>query len=374
MAGIYLHIPFCKQACHYCDFHFSTSARHREPMTAAIGRELRLRTAYLEGRTVETIYFGGGTPSVLDTAAIEGLLDTIYAHYTMAETPEITLEANPDDLTRAKLDELAATRINRLSIGIQSFSEADLRYMNRAHGAEEAARCVGWAHAAGFDDLSIDLIYGSPTTSHAQWADNLARAAALGVPHVSSYCLTVEPGTALARFVQRGTARPVDDDHAAAQFDTLLAWAAREGYEHYEISNFARPGRYARHNTNYWRGIPYLGVGPSAHSFNGESRQWNVAHNAQYLKALEADQVPAERELLSPDDRYNEYVLTSLRTMWGAERQRLAAFGPQYLAHFERELRPHLRARHAEATPTGYRLTASGKLLADRIAGDLFTS
>ena len=372
MAGIYLHIPFCKQACHYCDFHFSISARHRGPMVEAILQELAMRTDYLGSAPVETIYFGGGTPSVLATAEIERLLEAVYAHYTVIDTPEITLEANPDDLTRAKLDELAATRINRLSIGIQSFSEADLRYMNRAHNAAEAAQCVAWAQAAGFDNLTIDLIYGSPTTSHAQWAENLARTAALGVPHVSSYCLTVEEGTALANFVARGQARPVDDEHAATQFDMLLEWATREGYDHYEISNFARPGRYARHNTNYWHGVPYLGVGPSAHSFDGTSRQWNVAHNAKYIKALSSAELPAEREALTPDDRYNEYVLTSLRTMWGSERARLLQFGSKYAAHFEQQLQSYLKSGHAEPTPTGYRLTQSGKLLADRIAGDLF--
>ena len=372
MAGIYLHIPFCKQACHYCNFHFSTSARHRDTMVDALVRELELRTDYLRGATVSTIYFGGGTPSVLDTAEIERLLSTIYRRYPVVPAPEITLEANPDDLTRAKLDALAATRINRLSIGIQSFSEADLRFMNRAHDAAEAARCVRWAQAVGFDDLSIDLIYGSPTTSHAQWADNLARTAALGVPHVSSYCLTVEPDTALAHFVKKGKARPVDEEHAAAQFEALLAWAGREGYEHYEISNFARPGRYARHNTNYWRGVPYLGVGPSAHSFDGESRQWNVAHNANYTAALGEDRLPAEREALSDDDRYNEYVMTSLRTMWGSERARLTAFGATYLQHFETAIYPYLQNHHAERIDDHYRLTNSGKLLADRIASDLF--
>ena len=372
MAGIYLHVPFCKQACHYCNFHFSTSARHRDTMVDALVRELEMRTAYLDGAPVETVYFGGGTPSVLDTAEIERLLGAVYAHYPVAADPEITLEANPDDLSRAKLDELAATRINRLSIGIQSFSEADLRYMNRAHGAAEAARCVGWAQAVGFTNLSVDLIYGSPTTSHAQWADNLARTAALGVPHVSSYCLTVEPDTALDHFVRKGSARPVDEEQAAAQFEALLAWAEREGYAHYEISNFARPGRYARHNTNYWRGVPYLGIGPSAHSFDGTSRQWNVAHNAQYTNALAAGTLPAERELLSTDDRYNEYVMTSLRTMWGSDRARLAQFGEAYLPHFERQLQPYLRARHARLQDDHYRLTTSGKLLADRIASDLF--
>ena len=341
-------------------------------MVAAIGRELALRAPYLNGAPVETIYFGGGTPSVLDTAEIEGLLDTVYALFPVVAQPEITLEANPDDLSRAKLDELGATRINRLSIGIQSFSEADLRYMNRAHNAAEAARCVTWARAVGFDDLSIDLIYGSPTTSHAQWADNLARTADLGVTHVSSYCLTVEPDTALAHFVRKGTARPVDEAHAAAQFETLLDWAARADFAHYEISNFARPGHYARHNTNYWRGVPYLGVGPSAHSFDGHSRQWNVAHNAQYLTALVTDTIPAERETLSADDRYNEYVMTSLRTMWGSDRARLAAFGERYLPYFERHIQPYLRTNHATLADNHYRLTNTGKLLADRVASDLF--
>ena len=372
MAGIYLHIPFCKQACHYCNFHFSTSLRHRAEMVDALVRELTLRQVYLRDAPVETIYFGGGTPSVLRPAEIERLLSTIRDNYGVVKDPEITLEANPDDLDPARLAGWVDTDINRLSIGIQSFSEEDLRFMNRAHNAEEAARCVGWAQAAGFDNLTVDLIYGSPTTSHAQWAENLRRVAALGVPHVSSYCLTVEPDTALDYFVKKGKAQPVDEEHAALQFEQLLTWAAEQGYEHYEISNFALPGRYARHNTNYWKGVPYLGAGPSAHSFDGGSRQWNVAHNAQYLTALAEDRIPAEREVLTPDQRYDEYILTSLRTMWGSERARIEAFGPTYWTHFQRAAATYLDAGHLTTDGLSYRLTGSGKLLADRIAMELF--
>ena len=370
LAGIYLHVPFCKQACHYCDFHFSTSLRYRERMVAALIRELELRQREWQDHTIDTIYFGGGTPSMLRTDEITQLLDRMRDLATVAPDAEITLEANPDDLTEAKLAELAATGVNRLSIGIQSFYEEDLRFFNRAHNAEEAERCVRWARAAGFENLTIDLIYGSPSTPDDHWRANLDRAFALDVPHLSCYCLTVEEGTALAHFVKTGRAQPVDEDRAARHFDLLLEQTAAAGYEQYEISNFARPGWYSRHNSAYWTGTPYVAIGPSAHGFDGTRRYWNVRHNARYMTAIETGELPQEIETLSMDDRYNEYVLTALRTKWGVTQERLRMFGAEQ--HFLQLAQPYLEAGKMERTGDAYRLTAAGKFLADGIAAVLF--
>ena len=370
MAGIYLHIPFCKQACHYCDFHFSTSLRYRERMVEALLWELELRHDYLAGQTIETIYFGGGTPSLLPAADIERLLNAIGERFSVAEGAEITLEANPDDLTEARLAELAASPVNRLSIGLQSFDAEDLRFFNRAHSAEEAARCLELALRHGFADLSVDLIYGSPTTSDATWHDNLQRILDYRVPHLSCYCLTVEPNTALEKFVRNGTARPVEEEQAARQFEYLLEWSEAAGYEQYEISNFARDERYSRHNTAYWLGKHYLGIGPSAHSFDGVSRSWNVSNNALYMKHLENGGPYRETEHLSATERYNEYLMTALRTRWGVDLQRIRTMG--FEEQFLRDSQAFLQRGHLERHADLYRLTGSGKLLADGIAAQLF--
>ena len=339
-------------------------------MVDALLRELELRRVEIADSTVETIYFGGGTPSLLAAADIDRLIQKIASLATVTSDVEITLEANPDDLTEAKVAQLAATRVNRLSIGIQSFFEEDLRFFNRAHTAEEAEICVQRAQRAGFDNLTIDLIYGSPTTDDDRWRANLERAFALDVPHLSCYCLTVEEGTALHHFVRTGRAQPVDEARAARQFDLLLEMTTAAGYEQYEISNFARPGAYSRHNSAYWTGTPYVGIGPSAHGFNGQQRYWNVAHNAQYMTQIEAGELPQELEVLSADDRYNEYVLTALRTRWGVTMERLHAFGA--VAHFAQLAQPYLEAGKMELTDGAYRLTAQGKFLADGIAAALF--
>lgn len=374
MAGLYLHIPFCKQACHYCNFHFSTTLRSKPAMVEALLRELELQRDYVKGETLRSIYFGGGTPSLLSLEELTRLFEAIYAWYPVAGDAEITLEGNPDDLTREKLNDLRAyTPVNRLSIGIQSFFDEDLVWMNRAHRAEHARHCLRDAAAAGFQDLTIDLIYGAPTTPDENWAENVRIALSEGIPHLSCYCLTVEEGTALDHFVKKGKAEPVDEERAARQFGYLQDQMEAAGYEHYEISNFALPGRYARHNSSYWRGEPYLGVGPSAHSYNGESRQWNVANNARYLRALNEGDVPFEREMLTPTQRYNEYVMTGLRTIWGCEEQRLAAFGDPWASHFRQLVQPFLdKGTVALAAGDRYVLTRAGKLLADQIASDLF--
>ncbi len=373
MAGLYLHIPFCKQACHYCNFHFSTNLRNKPALVQALLHELDLQRHYLGGATLQSIYLGGGTPSLLDQRELALLFEKIYALHSVAGDAEITLEANPDDLSAEKLaDWRAYTPINRLSIGIQSFFEADLQWMNRAHNAAQSRQCLADAAAAGFDDLTVDLIYGAPVTTDEHWAENLRIALNAGIPHLSCYCLTVEEGTALAHFVRKGTAAPVDEEKAARQFEYLQDAAAANGYEHYEISNFARPGRYARHNSSYWKGESYLGVGPSAHSFDGGSRQWNVANNARYMRALAAGELPFEREQLTPAQRYNEYVMTGLRTSWGCEQAKLAAFGAPYADYFAASVERFIENGTVERLEHGYRLSRSGKILADRIAAELF--
>ncbi len=372
MAGLYFHIPFCKQACHYCNFHFSTSLRYKSEMVAALIRELELRLDYLPQRKLSSVYFGGGTPSLLTAAELAQIFTAIQKHFQIDADAEITLEANPDDLNASTLKELAASPINRLSIGIQSFSETDLRYMNRAHNAQEALQCIDMAQREGFEQLTVDLIYGAPTTSDEQWAENLARTLAFGIPHLSCYALTVEPNTALDHFIKKGKAAPVEEEKAARHFEYLVATTTGQGYQHYEISNFALPNRYARHNTSYWQGEAYLGIGPSAHSFDGKSRQWNRAHNAQYLKAIAADTLLFEREELTTAQRYNEYLLTGLRTMWGVQIDKIAAFGESYQQYFLQQAQAFLDQDQMLVESGQYRLSNAGKLLADRIAMELF--
>lgn len=375
MPGIYLHIPFCKQACYYCNFHFSTTLRQKDAMVEAILLELELQREYLGGQPLSSIYFGGGTPSLLDLKSLELIFEKIHQLHPVLPDAEITLEANPDDLTTEKLHDLRQyTPVNRLSIGIQSFADADLQWMNRAHNARHARTCLDNALAAGFQDLTIDLIYGAPTTPDAQWAENLRIAFDYDVPHLSCYCLTVEEGTALGTFVRKGQQPAVDEERAAAQFEYLIGATAAQGYEHYEISNFAKPGRYARHNSSYWRGEPYLGIGPSAHSFNGESRQWNIANNALFIKSLAEGKVPYEREILTPAQRFNEYMMTALRTMWGVEATVVQAFGEPFAGHFQQAVQPFLASGVIDKTDGKYKLTQVGKLLADKVSMELFIS
>ena len=373
MPGIYLHIPFCKQACHYCNFHFSTSLKQKDAVIDAMLRELELRQGYLPERELDSIYFGGGTPSLLDEAELMRFFEAIGRHFTIKPDAEITLEANPDDLSQEKLLALRRTPINRLSIGIQSFFEEDLRFFNRAHDAHEARACLENALAAGFPNLTIDLIYGAPTTTDAHWGKNLELAFSYQIPHISSYALTVEERTALHHFVKTGKVAPVDEEKAARQYEYLMASMRAQGYVHYEISNFARPGYFARHNSSYWKGEPYLGLGPSAHSYDGESRQWNVANNGRYLQALREGRLDFfEVEHLTPAQRYNEYVMVGLRSIWGVELSKLRAMGAGFEAHFTEYLQPFLRNGQAERRGDTICLTDAGRLLADGIAADLF--
>ena len=373
MAGIYLHIPFCKKACHYCDFHFSTSWKYKKEMLEAIHKELRLQVGYLGDQRIETIYFGGGTPSVLEPEEIRGLTDEIGQLFPIGATPEITLEANPDDLNATKVKGLKQTGINRFSIGIQSFFEEDLRWMNRAHTAAEAESCIMRVQDAGFENITLDLIYGYPLLTNDKWISNINRVIALQVPHVSAYSMTVEPRTALASFIKKGKQSPMNDSQSVDQFQMLIEKLQDAGFEQYEISNFAKQGRYSKHNSNYWKGVHYLGVGPSAHSFNGETRQWNIANNAQYITSLAHGTLPAETELLSTRDRVNEYIMTSLRTVWGMNLNKIVVdYGYDYRHYIENALEEFLQKELVVNTDDIITLTSGGKLLADHIASELF--
>ena len=372
MSGIYIHIPFCKQACHYCNFHFSTSLKYKSEMIAAILKEIDLQKSYLPNKKLDTIYFGGGTPSLLDEQDLGLLFEKINQIYEVADDAEITLEANPDDLTLEKLRMLKSTPINRLSIGVQSFAEEDLKFMNRAHNAAEAKSCIQNAQQMGFDNLTVDLIYGSPTTSDAQWESNVQQLMDFQIPHLSCYCLTVEPKTALGHFVKNGKVKPVDEEQSAHQFEMLMQMMQTNGYDHYEISNFAKPQHHARHNSNYWFGKSYLGIGPSAHSFDGKTRQWNVANNAKYLRALKENQLDFEKEILSPEQQYNEYVMTSLRTMWGADFEKIKIWGEDFLHHFSQKTDFFIQNKTVVRKGRFFILTKKGKLLADNIAMELF--
>lgn len=372
MSGIYLHIPFCKQACHYCDFHFSTSMGTKEKTVEAIARELELRKDYLQGQEVKTIYFGGGTPSLLTQPELQLLLQTIKKQFIVSDDAEITLEANPDDLNPEKLQELKAAGINRLSIGLQSFHEPHLQLMNRAHNATESLQCVKDAQAAGFDNITVDLIYGIPAPDHSIWLNDLKTLFSLNVQHVSCYALTIEPDTALGRWSKKGKFKPSEDDFTAQQFEILLEQMAQHGFVQYEISNFCKPGYESKHNSNYWRGVHYLGVGPSAHSFNGHSRQYNVANNRKYIEALAQQTIPAEVENLTIAEQANDYLLTTLRTTWGCD---LALMRSNYSYDVLSEHKLYLQELQQKELATIQEgvlyLTDKGKLLADQITLDL---
>ena len=369
---LYIHIPFCRQACHYCDFHFSTNLSRKSALVNALCAEIGLRKAYLPGPELETIYFGGGTPSLLTEPELRQILDTIHANFAVSPTAEITLEANPDDLTPETLTRLRRYA-NRLSIGIQTFDEATLRWMNRAHTATEAETVVRLAREAGFDNLSVDLIYGIPNRPESLWTTDLQKVLALNVPHLSAYALTIEPDTAFGRWEKTGKLPPADEDVAAGQFEELTKVLTSAAYEHYEISNFAKIGQYARHNTAYWQRRPYLGIGPSAHSYNGRSRQHNVANNTRYVAAIERGTIPAIVEELTTADQVNDYLLTGLRTQWGCSVAELDALLNADFTHTQaRDLSTLYTSGWLVRTDGRLYLTESGKLFADRVASTLF--
>ncbi|ERJ58409.1 radical SAM family heme chaperone HemW [Sphingobacterium paucimobilis] len=371
---IYFHIPFCKQACHYCDFHFTTSLKYKEDLLLALHKELAVRSHYIEDRRIHSIYFGGGTPSILEASEIQQIIDQVARHFDIDSQAEITMEANPDDLTSEKTNALRQTSINRFSIGIQSFFEEDLLWMNRAHNAQEADTAIKRVQDAGFENITCDLIYGYPLLSDEKWSSNMNKLIQLEVPHISSYAMTVEQRTALAHQIKSGKTPAILDEQAEVQMQMLMETLTSHGYEHYEISNFAKNGRYAIHNTNYWKGKHYLGIGPSAHSYNGVSRSWNIANNAKYMAALQDNTSYQEVEQLTLLDSYNEYIMTSLRTMWGVELREIEErFGTDLQSHFVREIALFVEQQKVQSEPNGsYKLTREGKLFADFIASELF--
>ncbi|MFS4493251.1 radical SAM family heme chaperone HemW [Maribacter sp. 2308TA10-17] len=372
MAGIYIHIPFCKQACHYCDFHFSTSMGKKEAMVSALRKELELRKDEFKDEPVETIYFGGGTPSVLTSEEINSIIQSVYENYKVSENPEITLEANPDDLSKNQIIELSKSPINRLSIGIQSFYEEDLKLMNRAHNAQEAKNCIREA-TKHFDNISIDLIYGIPEMTNERWIQNIEKALSFGVPHISSYALTVEPKTALASFIQKGLIKNVEDEVAQEHFNILLEKMEAAGFESYEISNFGKPGYFSKNNTAYWQQKKYIGIGPSAHSYDGERRGWNINNNPKYIKSLEKNQLPIEIETLSTTDKYNEYLMTGLRTIWGVSLIKVKEeFGKQYHKYLLQQADKYVDEQLLFIYGDKLIATKKGRFLADGIAADLF--
>ncbi len=387
MSGIYLHIPFCKQACHYCDFHFSTSFKKKDAIINAIATELILRKEEIN-TPIETVYFGGGTPSVLSTEELAYLLSVVRQNYKLIDNPEVTLEANPDDLsslidnTESIFQQYKNIGINRLSIGIQSFFQDDLLLMNRAHNANEAIDCLKEA-SKFFDNITIDLIYGMPNMSNEKWLENIKTALSFGINHISSYALTVEPKTALSSLIAKGKITAPKDDVAHDHFKILVNSLEDNGFVHYELSNFGKPNYFSKHNTSYWKGKSYLGVGPSAHSFNGMQRSWNISNNSKYIQEIQNSILPIERETLSVNDRYNEYIMTGLRTIYGVSLLKVEKdFGKKYLHHLTQLAQKFIDqgllmisgdVNSKNGTPnTIMRTTQKGKFLCDGIASDLF--
>jgi len=373
MAGIYLHIPFCKQACNYCDFHFSTSMKTKVDFVQAIIQEIELRKCVFANEFISSVYFGGGTPSILSKEELDTIFEKLYKSFTIDADAEITLEANPDDLTFEKLQQLKDSPVNRLSIGVQSFRDEDLKYMNRAHTAIEALNSIKMAQDAGFQNITIDLIYGTPGMSNVDWKYNLRKSFALNIPHISSYALTVEEKTPLYYQILKKNLGPVDEQQSADQFKILIAEMLRHGYEQYEISNFCKDNSYSKHNSSYWKKDHYLGLGPSAHSYFGNLRMWNVSNNVKYIKALSTSKLPLVKENLNPQDMYNEYVMTSLRTKWGCSLIEIEKdYSMSFSHYFKAQIKSHEMNGYIIENKGVYKLSETGKLIADRITSDLF--
>jgi len=387
LPGIYIHIPFCKQACNYCNFHFSTSLKLKSEFIAALVKEIDLTSPYLlqlademediEAQTnkevISTLYFGGGTPSILSAADLQTIFETLQQHFVFADDIEITLEANPDDINAIKLQEWKAIGINRLSVGIQSFLDNELQWMNRAHTAAESLVCIDEIKAAGFTNFSVDLIYGSPLLNDADWKQNVQTVIEKNIPHISCYALTVEPKTALDKMIALHKKAPVDAERQAQQFLLLMEWMQQAGYEHYEISNFAKPGLRSKHNSSYWSGEKYYGFGPSAHSFDGKSRRWIIANNALYIQSLQKNSIPFEEEVLTATQKLNEYIMTALRTIEGIDTKYISAnFGEEKSNKVIAISRKYESTGKLKIESDKIILTREGKLFADGIAADLF--
>lgn len=372
MSGIYIHIPFCKQACHYCDFHFSTNQKNKSSMVDMICQEIAIQRDYLGKKNISSIYFGGGTPSLLNELELEKILTIVNKFFFIEPTAEITLEGNPDDLSLDNLTSLKKNGINRLSIGIQTFNNLQLAYMNRAHNALEAEISVKKAQDLGFQNISIDLIYGIPSPNHQIWEEDLFKALSLNVQHISSYCLTIEPSTTFGKRRLKGTLAPENEEYNAQQFEILVNTLTNNNFEQYEVSNFCKPDYLSKHNTSYWQDHNYLGIGPGAHSYNGISRQYNIENNIKYINELEKNNIPYTLELLDPTTKANEYIMTRLRTKWGIDMDVLQNnYGISPII-YEKTVEKYLKSGFLEIDKTIIKLTKKGLLFADKITEDLF--
>jgi oxygen-independent coproporphyrinogen III oxidase len=373
MAGIYIHIPYCRQACRYCDFHFVVSTWQKNELIPYLIKELEERKDYLGYEIIDTIYFGGGTPSVMEIIEVDQILESIFKNYAVSEEPEISFEANPEDLNREYLDGLRKSGINRLSIGIQSFEENDLEFMHRVHDSKQALKCIKVAQDAGFSNISIDLIYGIPRQEEGSWERNLEKLFSLGIKHFSAYHLNFEPGTIFDHWRKKGRIQPIPEDESLRQFKYLISTALQNGFEHYEISNFARSGYRSRHNSSYWNHKKYLGIGPAAHSYDLNSRRWNIRNNGRYMENMKSGKEYFEFELLSENDKYNEYLMTSLRTSDGADYEAITRmFGEENAHKFELAIKNYLELGKVKKTGNNYSLTEQGIFIADHIISELF--
>jgi oxygen-independent coproporphyrinogen III oxidase len=374
MAGIYIHIPFCKQACHYCDFHFSTNLKSKSDLINALWIEMEQRKNYLKNEIVETIYLGGGTPSILNERELNQIFEHLNSYFEISKNAEITLEANPDDISKEKLSLFKTVGINRLSIGIQSFYQPFLQWMNRVHSDQEAFNSVRLAQDAGFDNISIDLIYGIPAIDHSFWINDIEKAIDLNISHISAYHLTIEPRTKFGKMKEKKVLNEAEEAFSLAQFEILIDKLAQNDFQQYEISNFAKNGNVSRHNSSYWKGVNYLGIGPSAHSFNGISRQYNVSNNARYIEGILANNALITEEILSEIDKANEYIMLGLRTSWGVDLNVLYAYPNLSVSSFHSTLEKYIQLDCILKTKNNIVLTSKGKFIADRIISDLFFS
>ena len=372
MSGIYIHIPFCKKACHYCDFHFSTSFKHKDQMIISLKNEILIRNRELKDKKIESIYFGGGTPSVLSTLEINSLIQTVFNNYIINDSVEITLEANPDDLSHEKILELSKTRVNRLSIGVQSFFQKDLTLMNRSHSSNQAIDCIKSA-SKYFDNVSVDLIYGIPGLDNSRWKENIEILISNNIPHISAYALTVEPKTALKKYIDNGIIAPIDDSQSQEQFYILLDILENHNYENYELSNFAKNKLYSVNNSAYWTRKNYIGIGPSAHSFNGNDRLWNIKNNVKYIESINNNILPNSKEVLSLIDKFNETVMFGLRTSRGISFVDIENdFGSIYKNQLIKNSQTHINNEFLIIKNNYLYITRKGKFLSDGIASDLF--
>lgn len=376
MSGIYIHIPFCKKACFYCDFHFSVSFKIKEKIITAICQELIIRKDFFDPKeTISSIYFGGGTPSVLSIKEIDEILGAVYSHYNVEKNAEITFECNPDDLTQDYLRELKFVGINRLSIGVQSFNDEYLKWMNRSHDASQSKKSIEYGAEAGFNNITLDLIYGLPQLSNKEWSANLNEALSLPVNHLSAYSLTMEENTPYIKLVNQGKYKKPSDDISSSHYQILVQQTTDLGWEHYEVSSFCKPGNYSKHNSSYWSGNKYIGVGPSAHSYDGNSRYWNVSDNKSYLECISTKKRYFESEELTVSNRVNEYLLTGLRTKWGVDLELLSnKYDYNVMSLFEKDIKYWISLNWLEMKDSNMKLTNKGMLFADHISSTLFLS